>query len=168
MTYGTDLNRADNWGTLHLAADVKDDGGRAFKGPAWVEDIFKGLVYVPASRLRVIDSAMMPGASGPAVKVTAEYGYLDPHGNSKTGKAKLYLPAAAKDGKAKIPLYYSAGYELDDGSAMQHVRKGFAVVTPSGLEANPLSSNDQPRSGSVAHCPVVALCGRRQDPDLRR
>ena len=34
--YGVQLDRADAWGTLRLAANVKDDGGTAFESPPWV------------------------------------------------------------------------------------------------------------------------------------
>jgi len=142
--FGTDLNRATDWGTLQLAADVQGDGGAAFKAPAWIEALFKGLRHAPASRLRLVESSLLPGVSGPVAKAVAEYTYLDPHGKPKIGKARLYLPAAVKGGKAKTPLYVCAGYEVDDGSALQQVRRGFAVVTPSALEANPLVRTSSP------------------------
>ena len=39
----------------------------------------------------------------------------------------------------KVPLVYSAGYELDDLSAAGWVEKGYAVATPAGLDRIPLA-----------------------------
>ena len=55
----------------------------------------------------------------PAVaKAAIEYRYAGIDGQSKTAFGKVYLPAVAADGKTKVPLFYSAGYELDDGGAL--------------------------------------------------
>ncbi len=142
--FGTDLNRTADWAVLQLAADVKDDGGTAFKGPAWVEALFKSFDHAPANRLRLVDSSLMPGPLPPVVKVAVEYDYLDPQGDRRTGKARLYLPSAARDAKAKVPLHYCAGYEVNDGAAVPLVRQGFAVATPAALEANPLVRTANP------------------------
>ncbi len=75
----------------------------------------------------------------PAVaKAAIEYRYAGIDGQSKTAFGKVYLPAVAADGKTKVPLFYSAGYELDDGGALGQARRGWAVATPARLEANPL------------------------------
>ena len=39
---------ADAWGTLRLAADVKDDGGSAFQAPAWIKALFDRSLPGPA------------------------------------------------------------------------------------------------------------------------
>lgn len=142
--YGTSLDRADEWGSIQLAAEVEDDGGTAFRGPAWAEGLFQTFPQRPAGRLRLVDSALLPGEAEPALKMSLEYDYLDRHGESKGATAKLYLPGTVKDKEARVPLYYSAGYELDDAGAMKHVRRGFAVATPSRLEANPLVRTANP------------------------
>ena len=80
----------------------------------------------------------------PIAKALVEYTYLDTQGQETVGKAKVYLPTSAQDGKTKVPLYYSAGYELDDRSALIHTRRGFAVVTPRDLKANPLVQTPNP------------------------
>jgi len=139
--YGT-LDKADDWGTLELAADVKDDGGAAFKGPGWVETLFKSFSPGPAKRLKVIDSVYLPGQA--IVRVSAEFVYLDPQGKEKTAKAKIYLPESARDGKTKFPLYFNAGYEANDGGAAGLIRSGFVVATPAALEANPLIRTANP------------------------
>src|SRR4029079_1773151 len=55
----------------------------------------------------------------------------------------VYLPGAVRDG-AKLPLYFAAGYEMDDTGASALLRRGFAVVTPRALEANPLIRTASP------------------------
>ena len=139
--FGADLDHADHWGTLELARDVKDDGGAAFRGPAWAEKYVKDL----KNRLRVADSAWVPGIPRPVAKVNVTFTYRDPQGKDKEGKAALYLPAAVRDDpKARLPLYFAAGYEMDDNGASAHLRRGFAVVTPRALETNPLIRTANP------------------------
>jgi hypothetical protein len=139
--FGADLDHADRWGTFELAGEVKDDGGAAFKGPAWAETYVKGL----ETRLRVADSAWVPGIPRPVARVNVTFTYHDPQGKDKEGKAALYLPAAVRDDpKARLPLYFAAGYEMDDNGASAHLRRGFAVVTPRALETNPLIRTANP------------------------
>jgi hypothetical protein len=136
--YPGGLDQATDWGTLQLAADVKDDGGAAFKGPAWVESLFQSFRGLPAGRLRLIESAVIPAEPQPIAKALVEFTYRDPHGKEAFGKAKLFLPADVEHGRTKFGLFLGAGYELDDASAAAHVGRGFVVVTPRALEANPL------------------------------
>jgi hypothetical protein len=143
--FGHDLDHADHWGRLELAKDVKDDGGAAFKGPAWAERYIKDLKAAPANRLRVADSASVPGIPRPVAKLNVTFAYRDPHGKQKEGKAAVYLPNAVRDdAKAKLPLFFAAGYELDDNGASGYLRRGFAVVTPRALETNPLIRTASP------------------------
>src|SRR3954469_8330426 len=87
--FGADLDHADHWGTLELARDVKDDGGAAFRGPEWAEKYVKDL----KTRLRVADSAWVPGIPRPVAKVNVTFTYRDPRGKNTEGKAALYLPS---------------------------------------------------------------------------
>ncbi len=144
IAWGGDLDHAENWGTLQLAANVPDDGNRAFKGPAWIETVWQHLPGPVANRLQLIDSAPTAGTSEPVAKALLEYTYLDTQGHETLGKAKIYLPSVVQDGKTQVPLYYSAGYELDDRSASIHVGRGYAVVTPRDLKANPLVQTPNP------------------------
>jgi hypothetical protein len=141
--FGHDLDHADHWGTLELAKDVKDDGGAAFRGPAWAEKYIKDLKAAPANRLRVADSVWAPGVPRPVAKVNVTFTYRDPHGKDREGKGAVYLPGAVRD-EAKLPLYFAAGYEMDDTGASALLRRGFAVVTPRALEANPLIRTSSP------------------------
>ena len=59
--YGVQLDRADGWGTLRLAANVKDDGGTAFESPPWVRAMARMVSSASASRLRVTDASLDPG-----------------------------------------------------------------------------------------------------------
>ncbi len=136
--YQGGLDNAANWGTLQLAAQVQDDGGAAFQGPAWVADLFKEFKTPPANRLRLQDSVQVAAGPQPVVKALVEYKFRDPQGKETIGKAKLYLPGSVRQGKQRLPLYYSAGYELDDNSALAQVARGMVVVTPRELPANPL------------------------------
>ena len=132
------LDDAAEWTTLRLAANVEDDGGAAFKGPAWVEALFKSFETAPLSRLKLKDWTLLPAEPQAVVKVLVDYTYRDTAGKNATAQAKIYLPAAAEGGQEKFPLFHAAGYELDDNAAIGRVRSGYVVVSPRGLEANPL------------------------------
>jgi hypothetical protein len=147
VIYGNNFDRADTWGTLELAAEVKRDDGSAFEPPAppaWVEELFAGLKQAPANRLVVKDVSPVPGLTPPAFKVVAEFRHLDAQGKEKTGRAKLFLPNAVRDGKTRVPLYHAAGYELADPGAVAYLRQGFAVCSPSQVEVNPLVQTVSP------------------------
>jgi len=139
-----DLDHATHWGTVQLAADAPDDGGWAFTGPAWVEPLLTGLQDVPANRLRFVASEPVTGASQLVAKALVEFVYLDTQGQEQTGKAKLYLPPGVQEGTAQFPLYYSAGYELDDRTSLTHVQRGFVVVSPRDVQVNPLVQTINP------------------------
>ncbi len=144
VAWGGDLDHAADWGSLQLAADAPDDGGRAFKGPEWVETLLQNLPTTVASRVRLTDSALVSQAPVPVARALIDYTYLDTDGREQTAKAKLYLPSSVHDGTTRIPLFFAAGYELDDGSSIGHVRRGFAVVSPRDLKANPLVQTPNP------------------------
>ena len=90
--YGLHLDKADDWATLQLAANVKDDGGAAFQNPSWVKALAGRLKSVNPSRLRVISEVLMPGSSPPTAKVLVSFTYRDAQGKEKEGKAKIFLP----------------------------------------------------------------------------
>lgn len=136
--YPGGLNSAKAWGTLQLAANVKDDGGTAFKGPAWVRKYFESFKTTPADKVHVIDSTLMPSADGPVAKVLIEFPYRNQLGKLLTGKGKLYLPTSKSQVRNKLRLLYSAGYELDDAAALGFASQGYAVATQREPEANPL------------------------------
>lgn len=142
--YTGGLDKSKDWGTLKLAADVKDDGGATFRGPEWVRKFLHSFPAAPANRLRVVDTSLLPTANGPVAKVLVEYDYLDPRGKKTTGKGKLYLPTNGESVQDKVPLYYSAGYEADDGGALGLAARGFAVATPRAPEVNPLVRTANP------------------------
>lgn len=143
--YG-DLNKADGWGAIELADKVKDDGGAAFKkGPPWAEALLKDLKAVPANKLRVVESAVTPGIPKPGAVVHVAFPYRDPDGKAKEGRAAIYLPATLRDDpKARLPLFFAAGYEIGDNAAVTHARQGFIVVSPEKLETNPLIRTANP------------------------
>jgi len=119
-TYGS-LDDAAEWGTLQLAGDVKDDGKRSSLGRR----------LAGSKRLKVLS------ASG--TRAVVEYPCIDPTGTERTAKAKIFVPSALQvDSAAAAPLYYSAGYELDDLTAAAVVNRGWIVVTPHQIEVNPL------------------------------
>ncbi len=144
VAWGADLEHAAHWGTLQLAADVQDDGGRAFTGPAWVDALMSDLAGPVATRLRLIESQLVSESPDVVAKAQVEYSYRDTAGQECTGRAKLYLPARVAGGTARLPLFHAAGYELDDQSALAHVRRGFVVVSPRDLRANPLVQTINP------------------------
>ena len=141
--FGSDLNKATAWGTLRLADKVKDDGGTAFRGPAWLDAAFGKPDKPPANRLRMLAVSLLTGQSVPIGKAEVAYSYLNPDGKETPGKAKLYLPATVQKG-GKLPLLYSAGYELDDVSAAGWVERGYAVATPASLDGVPLARTANP------------------------
>jgi hypothetical protein len=127
--YAGGLDQAAQWGTLQLAADVKDDGGAAFAGPAWVRALFDSFQTAPTNRLRLVESSLLPNQGQQVAKVLVEYTFRDPLGKETTGKAKLYLPTTIQAEVTKLPLFYAAGYGMDDATALGHVGRGFVVVT---------------------------------------
>jgi len=139
-----DLDHATNWGILQLATDVADDGGRAFKGPAWVQSLLTNLGDRLTSRLRIIRSSLVSVTPQPIVKVLVEYSYLDTRGQEQVARAKLYLPKSAEDSARRFPLLYAAGYELDDRSSVAHLERGYVVVSPRELKDNPLVQTINP------------------------
>jgi hypothetical protein len=139
-----DLDHAANWGTIQLAADVADDGGRAFKGPVWVQTLLSNLSSTAARRLRLVYSTLVAGKPQPIAKALVEYTYLDTQGQEQVAKAKLFLPATLQDSITQYPLFYAAGYELDDLSSLMHVRRGFVVVSPRDPKNNPLVQTVNP------------------------
>ncbi|MBC8117804.1 MAG: acetylxylan esterase, partial [Candidatus Saccharimonas sp.] len=145
--YAGGLDQAAQWGTLQLAADVKVDDGAAFAGPAWVRTLFDSFKSVPTNRLKFIESTLVPNQGQQVAKVLVEYSFRDPLGKETTGLAKMYLPTTtAEPGAEKQPLFYAAGYEMDDATALGHVGRGFVVVNPRALEANPLVRTVKPDS----------------------
>lgn len=114
--------------------------------PAWVEALFKSFQTVPAKRLRLTDSVLVPvpGQKKPAAKALVSFTYRDAQGKEKEARATVYLPQAIEaDAKAKVPLFFAAGYP-DDSAALAQVRRGWAAVTPRDLEANPLVRTANP------------------------
>ena len=143
--YGVHLDKADSWGTLHLAANVKDDGGSAFQAPAWVKALAQTLQSVSPARLRVTDTALTPGVSVPAAKVLVSFTYRDEKAQPQEAKAKLFLPESAKaSGDARFPLYFAAGYELPDGGEQDYLKRGWMVASPHELKTNPLIRTSNP------------------------
>ncbi|MFI5459958.1 MAG: hypothetical protein ACHRXM_31445 [Isosphaerales bacterium] len=126
--YGVHLDTADGWGTLRLAANVKDDGGTAFQTPAWVKALAGRFQSVSPSRLHVTDSTLIPGSSLPTAKVLVSFTYLDAQGNEKEAKAKLFLTESIHlHGKARHPLFFAAGYELADGGGQNYLKRGLVL-----------------------------------------
>lgn len=144
VAWGHSLDQATDWGVLHLAANVQDDGGLAFRAPAWVEELVKNHPAVAADRLRIVETSLVPGAAQSVAKVLVEYSYRDTSGTEQRAKAKMYFPASARETDKHLPLFYAAGYELDDGSAVGHVERGLVVVSPRELKANPLVQTPNP------------------------
>ncbi len=130
--------------TGQVATDGSDGGTDASRGPAWVETALSNLPGAAGSRLRWIESTLLPDEPQPAVKTLVEFTYLDTAAHERVGKAKLYLPETAQDSAARYPLFYAAGYELDDRSSLAHVQRGFVVVSPRELKDNPLVQTINP------------------------
>jgi hypothetical protein len=142
--FGGDMNKADTWGTIELAAKVEKDDGAAFRGPAWAEAIIKN-AKGPAARLRIENSTLLSSAGKQTVKILVAFDYRDPTGAKKEGKAAIYFPPSIRDDtKARLPLSFAAGYEINDQGAQALVNRGFVAVTPRALEANPLIRTANP------------------------
>jgi hypothetical protein len=131
-----------------LSAAPARAGGPAPQAPgrvSWAEQLVRSAQRAPAGRLRIADSRPVAGPEKPVALVVAEFTYLDPHGEEKKARAKLYLPDALRtDPRAKVPLYFVAGYEATDPAALAHVQRGWAVVSPSQVEPNPLVRTANP------------------------
>jgi hypothetical protein len=137
--YCVQLDNANGWGTLRLAANVKDDGGTAFQSPAWVKALAERLKKVSPARLRVTSETLIPGSSPPTAKVLVSFTYRDQEGKEKEAKAKIYLPESIPaQGNVRHPLFFAAGYELPDGVEQYYTSRGWIIVSPRELETNPL------------------------------
>ena len=142
--YGVQLDRADGWGTLRLAGKVKDDGGTAFQSPPWVRAMARMVSSASGSRLRVTDATLIPASSPPTAKVLVSFTYRDPQGKEQDAKAKLLLSESIGATGSKVPLCFSAGYELPDGAESVYVKRGWVVATPHDPGTNPLIRNVNP------------------------
>lgn len=137
--YGPAMDKAEPWGELKLAKDVKDDGGAAFDGPAWAKDVVKKLGEMAPKRFKVGKTYVVPGSTPPAIAAPLEFSYTDPKGKPAQAKARVYFPASfVDDGKTRYPLFVYAGYELNDGGALAYLQRGWIVVTPAEVSSNPL------------------------------
>jgi Prolyl oligopeptidase family len=118
--------------------NADQSGGRV----AWAESLVQDGKH---SRLHITGSRWLAGPEKPGALVEAEFSYLDPHGKEKNARAKLYLPRALKDdAKAIVPLYFVAGYETTDPTALTYLKRGWAVVSPSAVDPNPLVRTSNP------------------------
>ncbi len=143
--YGVHLDRADAWGTLRLAADVKDDGGSAFQAPAWINALFDRPLPGPAARLRFEGANLIPGTSQPAPSALFSFRYRDERGAEREAKAKIYVPPSVRTGAGtKVPLFFAAGYELPDAGSGAYLKRGWAVASPRDLPTNPLIRTANP------------------------
>ncbi len=137
--YGPVLDKVDAWGSLKLAKDVKEDSGATFRGPAWADEVAKALNELAPARFKVTSTAVVPGSQPAAVMASIAFSYNDPQGKPAQAKARIYFPAGFSSGsKTRVPLYFNAGYELNDGGAIGYLDKGWIVVTPIELPTNPL------------------------------
>jgi len=106
---------------------------------SWAEQLVQKAHNVPVSRLHIVSSRRVGGPEKPVALVEAEFTYLDPHGEEKKARTKLYLPDKLQtDPRAKAPLYYLAGYEVTEQVALSHVQRGWVVVCPAQVKAHPL------------------------------
>lgn len=71
-------------------------------------------------------------------KADVSYSHRDADTLETPARAKIYVPSTVQKG-GKLPLVYSAGYELDDVSAVGWVERGYVVATPAGLDRLPLA-----------------------------
>ncbi len=99
-----------------------------------------------ASAFRLSEPAWVPDAANPAsARVLVEFTFRDTKGVERTGKAKVYLPPELENApESKVPMIFAAGYEVDDGGAARFVKRGWILVSPRELEANPLVRSVNP------------------------
>ncbi len=143
--YGVHLDQADEWGTLRLAANVKDDGGEAFQSPHWVKGLAQKIRSLALAGFQVTEDVTAPGLSATTGKLLATVTYRDHKGKEREAKAKLYFPnSVASAGSAKIPLFFAAGYELPDGAEQEYIKRGWAVISPRDVSPNPLVRTKNP------------------------
>ena len=136
--YGIDFDHATTWGSVRIAGGAPDDGGVAFRGPAWIAEALRGPDITPANRMQVVTSSVVTGSSQRIGKADVAYTYRDPDTLETPAKGKIYVPESVRKG-GKLPLVYSAGYELDDLSAAGWVERGYAVATPAAVDRIPLA-----------------------------
>jgi len=137
--YSGGADDATGWGYLVLAADVGQE--RPAPELEWAERLFPhtGAPGEFENRLRRVETDEIPLADGRGGQVTCEFLYRGIDGRPLTGHARVFLPPVVLDEPGAIaPLVYSAGYELDAGSAAGWLSRGMVVATPHAEPDNPL------------------------------
>src|SRR5262245_14637921 len=113
---------------------------------AWVSALFQSFGTAPLKRLKLVATTRLPAGAHEVVRAHVEYDYRDARGRPAIGKAKLYLPGVLEEQTAKLPLYFAAGYEINDEVALAQAGEGFVVVNPRELLVNPMVRTINPES----------------------
>ncbi len=94
----------------------------------------------PAEMQLTVTGVTAPANAQPGeLRVTFTYQCLDARDNKIVGRGKMYFTQATTRTDQR-PLYYSAGYECPEASALLHMRRGYVVVSTTALPGgNPLS-----------------------------
>jgi len=82
-------------------------------------------------------SVGMTGTAKADTKIVVSFSHRDENGVTQTGKAKIFVPSGTT-GTSQLPLFYAAGYELDDANCMTHLMRGWVVVSTHAMPLNPL------------------------------
>jgi hypothetical protein len=130
---------ANGWGFLALAGNVGPE--KPASEPGWLVKLFPNTAEPDtfAHRFRRLDSTEIPIGDDFGGQLTVEFLYRTFDGKTEKAQACVYLPPQVRrDPKARVPLMYNAGYELDAGSATGLAAKGWIVSTPHANPVNPM------------------------------
>lgn len=100
------------------------------------------LLASPRLRVEQAEPYELAGAQG--LKVIASFEFFDPAGKRQTARGKFILPQdllgeGGPPDTRRVPLLHGAGYEVPDPGAAAFLKRGFALVTPTTTELNPMS-----------------------------
>jgi len=91
------------------------------------------------NRLKFVGGYALDVAGKEGAVAIVELRFPGVDGKDETGQAKVFVPPALHDNpNGRVPLYYCAGYEMDDAQAVGVLAKGYVLSTPHAHSLNPL------------------------------
>lgn len=135
------------WGRFHACVLmfwtglIAWDGAYAQAAAEWLTRLFPhtGQPGRMANRLTRREVREVSVNGQPAGVVTVELLYPELNGQIVTGRARIFVPPAVREGSGRrVPLVHVAGYEIDERGAVGLLAKGYAVSTPHAHPLNPL------------------------------
>jgi hypothetical protein len=95
----------------------------------WLDEIANGFDD-PAGVITEISAEEVEVGGEKAGKVTLSFRVRDLRGEPYVATANVYLPMALEGAEpSRLPVWFNCGYEVEEPTAVRHLRQGRAVVT---------------------------------------